>query len=198
MNALLVQDIVKLLLLSRTHLVTFWVIATSSAVGSLGTLLDSLHGLRQPYLTVSHYFYARTYTGPLRKLYCFFLYIKHRGHSRMSEYKQFYLRAGFRSSLNVGDVLLSHIDVKIATWLYDEKGFTLWEVKEAGFRHLTLKQICCAIKHGRWDRERVTYHQRPAMFWNPDNYVINEYRVGQPRFIVDDPEAQELAAGHVA
>ena len=104
----------------------------------------------------------------------------------MAEYKEYYLRQWFKSDLRVGNVTLSHIDVKIATWLYDDKGFTLWEVKEAGFRDLDLKQIACAIRHGIYDQERVSYHDRPGMSWHPEWYVLDTYRVGERRFTLKD------------
>ena len=110
----------------------------------------------------------------------------------MAEYKQFYLRAGFKSHLRVGNETLSHIDVKIACWLYDDKEFTLWEVKEAGFRDLDLYQIACAIKHGRWDQARVSYHNRPGMSWNPEFILLEEFRVGEQRFTVDEVSTQDM------
>ena len=105
----------------------------------------------------------------------------------MAEYKEHYLRAGFRSDLRIGSVTFSHIDVKIACWLYDDKDFTLWEVKEAAFRDLELREIACAISHGRMDRELVLYHNRPGFMWNPDFIKLEEMRVGVPRFTAHEP-----------
>ena len=100
----------------------------------------------------------------------------------MAEYKEHYLRAGYRSDLRIGSVTFSHIDVKIACWLYEDEGFTLWQVKEAAFRDVDLKQIACAIVHGKLDRNRVSYHNRPSMMWNTDHIILEEWRVGVQRF----------------
>ena len=109
----------------------------------------------------------------------------------MAEYKQFYMRVGFMSHLTAGDETFTHIDLKVACWLYDEKGFTLYEVKEAGFRDFTLKQIAMAIKHGRWDQGRVLYHNRPGVSWHPDNMVLTGFRVGEARFTEDEAAGEE-------
>ena len=44
----------------------------------------------------------------------------------------------------------------------------------------------------RWDKERVSYHDRPGMFWNPENFVLNVYRVGEPRFTIDEVSVQDM------
>ena len=67
----------------------------------------------------------------------------------------------------------------------------LYEVKEAGFRDFTLKQIAMAIKHGRWDQGRVLYHNRPAVSWHPDNMVLTGFRVGEARFTEDEAAGEE-------
>ena len=108
----------------------------------------------------------------------------------MAEYKEFYLRHGFQSDLKIGNVTFSYIDVKIACWLYDDKEFTLWEVKEAAFRDLEIREIACAIIHGRMDRRRVSYHNRPGMSWNPEFILLEGFRVGAPRFTADEASAQ--------
>ena len=108
----------------------------------------------------------------------------------MAEYKKHYLRAGFRSDLRIGSVTFSHIDVKIACWLYDDKGFTLWQVKEVAFRALELREIACAITHGRLDRKRLSYHERPSYLWDPEAINLEEMNVGAPRFTVDEVPGQ--------
>ena len=108
----------------------------------------------------------------------------------MAEYKEYYLRPGFRSDLRIGSVTFSHIDVNIACWLYDEKEFTLWEIKEAAFRDHELREIACAINHGRLDRNRVSHHNRPSFMYNPDAVMLADMRVGAARFTAHEAPGQ--------
>ena len=147
--------------------------------------MGPLCGLWAGSLNLLHYFHVRRQQLPARASCYLFLSLKNPHHhlkSNMAEYKEHYLRAGFRSDLRIGSVTFSHIDVKIACWLYEDKGFTLWEVKEAAFRDLELREIACAITHGRMDRNRVSYHNRPSFLWDPEAIMLEEWRVGVQRF----------------
>ena len=110
----------------------------------------------------------------------------------MAEYKQHYMRAGWRSDLKIRNVTFSHVDVKVAAWLYDDMGFTLWQIKEVAFRALELRVIACAITHGRLDKKRKSYHQRPSYLWDPEAVALEEMNVGAPMFTEDeDPNAED-------
>ena len=113
----------------------------------------------------------------------------------MAEYKQHYMRAGWRSDLKIRNVTFSHVDVKVAAWLYDDMGFTLWQIKEVAFRALELRVIVCAIIHDRLDKKRTSYHQRESYLWNPEAVALeymSQMNVGAPMFTEDeDPNAED-------
>ena len=86
------------------------------------------------------------------------------------------LRPRNSSQLDVGYIFTME-EVDQIRRLYDEDKWTLTRIKKEIYKDAHIREIACAIAHGRWDIEGKPYDQRPRFSFDAGFIELTEFRV---------------------